>query len=93
MLNAVHESMRQFVPNAPRVDLIGRQLVARAFLSLDEPPPPDSTEYALALAGDVLSNALYYSLVGVGNYRSAPLRGLVLGAVGGLGSCESSRLS
>ena len=83
LLNAVHESMRQFVPEAPRVDLIGRQLVAQTFLAMNEPPPPDSREYALAMAGDVLSNTLYYSLVGFGSHRRAVLRGLVLGAVGG----------
>ena len=89
LLNAVHEGMRQIVPEAPRVDLIGRQLVAQTFLALDEPPPPDSEEYALAMGGDLVSNALYYSLIGVGARRWAPWRGLLLGAIGGWGAVKA----
>lgn len=86
-LNVVHEGMRQVVPAAPRVDLIGRQLVAQAFRAQGEKPPQGASQYALAMAGDLLSNTLYYSLVGT--RRSAPWRGLLLGAVGGWGAVKA----
>ena len=88
-LNVIHESMRQFIPEAPRVDLIGRQLVAQTFLAMNEPPPPDSKEYALAMTGDILSNTIYYGLVGIGTRHRAPLRGLILGAIGGWGAVKA----
>ncbi len=89
LLNVVHESARQFIPEAPRVDLLGRQLVAQTFLALDKAPPPDSKEYAIAMTGDILSNALYYSVAGIGPRRGAPWRGLLLGAVGGWGAVKA----
>lgn len=85
-LNVVHESVRQFVPTAPRVDLIGKQLTAQAFRQLGKKPPQGDRRYALAMVADVLSNSLYYSLVGRGSPRSAELRGLLLGVAGGVGA-------
>jgi hypothetical protein len=40
----------------------------------------------MALAGDLVSNSLYYSLVGVGDPRHALRRGAILGLLGGLGA-------
>ena len=88
-LNVVHESVRSVRPDAPRVDLMGRHIVASAFRKQGKKAPDEGTQYALALAGDVLSNALYYSLVGWGKGRSAWLRGLLLGLSAGLGAVKA----
>ena len=83
-LTIVHESVRQFVPTAPRVDILGRRLIERAFHQTENQAPAHGTEYALALAGDLLSNTLYYSLVGLGNPQTANVRGRLLGVGAGL---------
>ncbi len=83
-LTAVHESVRQFAPTAPRVDILGRRLITRAFHQTGNPAPTGNKQYALAMAGDLLSNTLYYSLVGLGDPDTANLRGRLLGVGGGL---------
>lgn len=79
-LTAVHETVRQFLPEAPRVDLVGIRAVRELLNKTDLPIPGLSTQRQLALGGDLISNATYYSLAG----RSYS-RGLLLGLAAGLG--------
>lgn len=79
-LTAVHETVRQFLPEAPRVDLVGIRAVRELLNKTDLPIPGLSTQRQLALGGDLVSNATYYSLAG----RSYT-RGLLLGLAAGLG--------
>lgn len=79
-LTAVHESVRQFLPEAPRVDLVGIRAVRELLNKTDLPIPGLSTQRQLALGGDLISNATYYSMAG----RSYT-RGLLLGLAAGLG--------
>lgn len=88
-LNILHESVRRVVPAAPRVDLLGRQIVARSFRKRGKRAPSGDKQYALALVGDLLSNTLFYSLAGWGKGRSAWLRGLLLGLSAGLGAVKA----
>lgn len=86
VLNVLHETVRQFVPEAPRVDVLGKRAIAASLRAVGKDVPPDDELYALALAGDVLSNSLYYSLVGAGARESALLRGALLGFGAGVGA-------
>jgi hypothetical protein len=85
-LTAVHESARQVVPHAPRVDVIGKRAIARPMRAAGYEPPRQDTLYRLALLGEVASNSLFYALVAAGDRRHALRRGLVLGAAAGLGA-------
>lgn len=49
----------------------------------DAPQPDDTTAYLATMAGDVLSNGLYYTLVGSGRHSLG--RGLLLGVAAGVG--------
>lgn len=89
LLNGVHEGVRHFVPTAPRVDLLGRTVIRRAFHKQGKKTPKGNKEYAITLATDLLSNALFYSLVGWGKGRSAWVRGLLLGLSAGLGAVKA----
>ena len=85
VLTAVHETMRRFVPNAPRMDVLGMRAIEKLMTKADaEPPQDDDKLHNLALAGDVVSNSLYYSLAGTG--KNAWWRGAALGAAAGLGA-------
>ncbi len=84
-LNILHETVRQFVPEAPRADILGMRSITKGFRKAGEQPPTGNTLYGLAMLGDVTSNALYYSLVGV-NPKQPLLTGAVLGALAGVGA-------
>ncbi len=84
-LNILHETVRQFVPGAPRADILGMRSIKKGFQAADAQPPTGNTLYGLAMLGDVTSNALYYSFVGVGP-KQPVLTGAVLGTLAGVGA-------
>jgi hypothetical protein len=85
-LTAVHQTARRVSDAAPRMDLLGMRALARTFRAADQDPPPRDTLYDLTLAGDLVSNTLYYSLVGVGEEGGEWKRGALLGLAAGVGT-------
>ena len=87
-LNVVHETARRTIPRAPRMDVIGRRGIAKTAHALGVEPPHGSRLQGAALAGDLVSNSLYYSLIGLGSDRPGATlrRGLLLGLAAGLGA-------
>jgi hypothetical protein len=86
-LNVVHESVRQVVPDAPRIDRLGQHTLVRLLEGANiTPPASDTSRYALTLAGDIISNTFYYSAVATGEPETAPARGAMLGLTAGLGA-------
>lgn len=79
-LTTVHETVRQFLPEAPRVDLVGVRAVRELLHKTNLPIPGLSTQRQLALGGDLVSNATYYSMAG-----TSYTRGLLLGIAAGVG--------
>ncbi|TWR31212.1 hypothetical protein FPZ43_01680 [Mucilaginibacter pallidiroseus] len=87
-LNVLHEALKRFDHEAPRVDLIGEEAITKGFEAIDKEPPSGDTLYAITLAGDLISNAVYYSLIGVGKSRHLVARGVTYGAVAGIGALK-----
>lgn len=85
-LTLLHESVRRFVPNAPRADILGMRAIAKGLLAVNAEPPADKPLHQLALAGDIVSNALYYSAIGFGKANNALLIGTTLGVLAGAGA-------
>lgn len=85
-LTVLHETARQIIPHAPRVDVLGMRAIARSMRAVDQTPPAQDQLYWLAMAGDLVSNSLYYSVVGFGDARHTWRRGILLGAAAGLGA-------
>lgn len=83
-LTAVHETARRVLPNAPRMDIVGRRALVKGARRLGFGPPSPETRRPIALAGELASNTLYYTLVGLGRKPSPLLRGGALGSVAGL---------
>lgn len=79
-LTAVHESVRQFVPAAPRVDLTGIRALRQLLNKTDLPIPGLTAQRQMALGGDLIANATYYSMAG-----TSYTKGLMLGLAAGLG--------
>ena len=91
LLTLIHETTRQLVPNAPRMDLLGEQALSKMLTRADQPVPEEDTLYALTMAGDIVSNALYYSMAGIGDAKTAPLKGTLLGLAAGIGAITLPR--
>lgn len=83
-LTALHETVRRLRPcDAPRLDLLGERGLRKLLAKAGAAQPDESKAYVLTMTGDVVSNALYYSLVGSG--RHSLRRGLLLGVAAGMG--------
>jgi hypothetical protein len=83
-LTLVHETARRFIDDAPRMDVLGMRALSKAARAVDVEPPVPLHE--AALVGDLVSNSLYYSLVGAGSRREALRNGALLGLAAGLGA-------
>ena len=86
VLTLVHEAARRQVPRAPRLDIVGMRAVDRfmGWMNLQLLNRPQLRR--VALAGDLVSNSLYYSAVPGRTPGATWARGLVLGALAGIGA-------
>jgi hypothetical protein len=85
VLTLVHETARRINPDAPRMDLLGMRAIAKLMQNAGETPPERHALHNLAMAGDMISNTLYYSLIGAGKKKSVWTRGTLLGLGAGIG--------
>ncbi len=85
-LTLLHETARRFIPDAPRVDVLGMRAIAKSLRAVDQEPPPEDELFNITMAGDIVSNSLYYSLVGVGDPQNVWVRGALLGLGAGVGA-------
>lgn len=86
VLTLLHETLRRSTDVAPRMDLLGMEAAAKTLQKADTDVPPKDSLFKLTMAGDLLSNSLYYSVMGVGKDRDAILRGALLGIAAGIGA-------
>jgi hypothetical protein len=85
-LTLIHETVRRLRHDAPRMDTLGRRSIKAGLKTFGIGSPPEDQLQAAALGGDLVSNTLYYSLVGLGHPSGALARGAALGAGAGLGA-------
>jgi hypothetical protein len=82
----LHESIKRVVPEAPRMDRLGMQAISKGLKKAGLKVPKEKTLFTVAMAGDLVSNALYYSAAGIGSEKNIWLRGSLLGLAAGLGA-------
>ncbi|WP_443944418.1 hypothetical protein ACJVDH_16040 [Pedobacter sp. AW1-32] len=85
-LNILHETVRHYDSDAPRIDLLGEEALCRSLNSLNLESPTGKNLYLATLASDVLSNTLYFSAIGMGNKKNLYLKGVAAGITAGLGA-------
>ena len=85
VLTLIHEVARRNIDEAPRMDILGMRAIAQGAEMAGETPPSRDTLFDMAMAGDIVFNALYYSLVAWGGTRGAVRRGALLGLAAGVG--------
>jgi hypothetical protein len=86
VLTGLHEVARRVVPHAPRMDVIGERALSDSMKAAGMPPPRGNHLFRATLLGELVSNALYYSVVGAGSRARALRRGVLLGLAAGLGA-------
>lgn len=82
-LNLLHEFTRNTMPHPPRVDIIGMRAVAKLARAAGTEPPEHLRN--TALAGDLVSNSLYYSLVAAAGPENSIAVGALAGLAAGIG--------
>jgi hypothetical protein len=85
-LTLAHEVIRKTVPAAPRMDRLGMTALAKLLRGGGAEVPTQKSLFLATMAGDLLANAVYYSLTGVGEKGSHLLKGSILGLSAGLGA-------
>lgn len=85
-LTAIHETARRRISSAPRMDVIGMRALGRTMRRVGVRPQPERRLFYETMAGDIVSNAAYYSLVAIGRPERVWRRGLLLGLAAGAGA-------
>jgi hypothetical protein len=82
----INESVKKIVPQAPRLDLLGMNAVSKGLKLAGKVPSSEKKLFALALVGDLVTNAIYYSSAGIGREKDLWLRSSLLGLAAGVGA-------
>lgn len=85
-LTLLNESVKKLDKDAPRMDLLGMNAVARLTKGNNLLAQTASKLFPVALAGDLVSNSLYYSMADTGDKNKTLVRGALLGLGAGLGA-------
>jgi hypothetical protein len=85
-LTLLNETARQFVRDAPRIDVLGKRAIAKPLMKMGVAPPKDDNLYWITLASDIFSNTLYFGSIGFGNEKNAYRNGALLGLAAGIGA-------
>lgn len=86
VLNIVHQAVAQFNEDAPRVDKVGEEALSKGLDKVGVQPPQGEKLFLTTLAADVISNAAYYSLIGMARRKNIIGLGLASGLIAGAGA-------
>ena len=87
-MTALNRAGQRFLPQAPRLDILGMRLAAKGLKKARVKPPKGPLLYAVSFIGEMVSNTLFYALVGLGKARNAWLRGGLLGLASGVAAVK-----
>lgn len=85
-LTILHEIVRFIDNDAPRMDELGKQAIAKIFSKFNLDVPDEDQLYLITSASELISNGLFYSLLGAGAKENALVRGALLGLTAGAGA-------
>jgi hypothetical protein len=85
-LNILHQAVKQFDHEAPRVDLVGEEAIMKGLEKAGITAPTGDTLFTITMAADLISNAAYYSLIGAGKKKHLPYIGAITGLAAGVGA-------
>jgi hypothetical protein len=82
----IHESVKKIIPQAPRMDLLGMNAITKGLHAAHLKKPGDTRLFVIAMAADIFTNALYYSLAGMGKEKNIWVKSSMLGLAAGIGA-------
>ena len=80
---SIHEALRRVSSEAPRMDILDMELLRKGLKSIKQEVPAEETLQRWAVAGELICDTAYYSLVAVGSKKNVWLRGAFLGLIAG----------
>ena len=84
-LNLLHETLKKF-NDTPRIDVLGEEALQKGIEYAGGGHIPKDKLYAPTLGADLISNALYYSMIGAGNDKHIWPKAIALGLAAGTGA-------
>lgn len=87
-LNILHQVVKSFNHDAPRVDLIGEEALTRSMEAMGLKPPTGDALFLATLAGDIVSNSIYFSTIGFGKKKYLSISGAAIGLTAGIGALK-----
>ena len=90
-LNIIHETYKRMDHDAPRVDLVGEEVINEGLESIGAQKLTGDALYTATLGSDLLTNALYFSFMGGGNEKHLIRRGILYGLVAGVGAVQLTK--
>jgi len=85
-LNILHETLKKFSDDTPRIDILGEEALQKGIEYAGGKHIPKNELYAPTLGADLLSNTLYYSMIGAGNSKHVWPKAIALGLAAGSGA-------
>ncbi|UOE50966.1 hypothetical protein MTO98_07735 [Mucilaginibacter sp. SMC90] len=90
-LNILHQAVKQFAHDAPRVDFVGEEALSKGLEKIGVEPPTGNALFSTTMAADLISNAAYYGLIGFGKKKNLLLAGAASGLAAGIGAVKLTK--
>jgi hypothetical protein len=87
-LNILHETLKKESNNVPRIDLLGKDAMQKTLEYFGGHIDDKETLYNATLAGDIVSNTLYYSIIGAGQAKFLWPKAIFVGLSAGIGAVK-----
>ncbi len=85
-LTLLNQSAKKLDKDAPRMDLLGMNAVAKLMKGNDIITQTAGKLFPIALAGDLVTNSLYFGMADAGDKNKTLIRGTLLGLGAGIGA-------
>jgi hypothetical protein len=89
-LTLINQGVKKVDKTSPRLDLLGMNVAAKLFKRVNGESPAVDKLFAMSLAGDLISNSLYYGMASSSTRQKTLLRGALLGLGAGIGAVGAS---
>jgi hypothetical protein len=87
-LNILHETLKKESNDVPRIDLLGEDAIQKTLKYFGGHIDNKETLYNATLAGDIVSNTLYYSIIGAGQAKYLWPKAIFVGLSAGIGAVK-----
>jgi hypothetical protein len=85
-LTLLHQTLKKLNTNAPRMDLLGMEAISKSLQSVNMDVPDEDNLFKITMAGDIITNSIYYGLAAIGSEKKVMIRGALLGLAAGFGA-------